>query len=88
MDKNEYREVMNIVSEELLGIHINVSDGEILSFEVIGPNPTWDSNNPTTFANFELARYYGITTNDLITVYNSIANRLYDYMIDNEKKES
>jgi hypothetical protein len=85
MNKNEYCEVMNIVSEELLGIHINASDGEILSFEVIGPK--WDCNNPT-FVNFELARYYGITTDNLITVYNSIANRLYDYMIDNEKKES
>lgn len=85
MNKNEYCEVMNIVSEELLGIHINASDGEILSFEVIGPK--WDCNNPT-FVNFELARYYGITTDNLITVYNSIANRLYDYMIDNEKKRA
>lgn len=86
MNKNEYCEVMNIVSEELLGIHINVSDGEILSFEVISPT-IWDSNNQG-WVNFELARYYGITTDELITVYNSIANRLYDYMIDNEKKES
>lgn len=85
MNKNEYCEVMNIVSEELLGIHINTSDDGILSFEVIGPK--WDRENPK-FIEFELARYYGITTNDLITVYNSIANRLYDYMIDNEKKES
>lgn len=75
MNKNEYYEVMKIVSEELLGIRLIVGD-EIRGFEVMYPT---DSNN-TAYVDFDPERDCCLNNADLFNIYNSISRRLHDHI--------
>ena len=83
MNTNEYYEVMKIVSEELLGIHLIDGDKQF-GYEIMYPT---DSNN-IVYVDFDPESDGYFNGLNLIDIYNSISRRLWEYIIDNEKKES